>query len=365
MVLAGPAMRGTFVLASAALVLLTPALALATADFVYFEQTSSTVCSGCDPFVASLTVDPAQTYALHYKIGYQSYTNQVGVYYTTDGTAPSGSFGTPSGTSQFGQPSYAYTYPDTGGTVDIVADALPAQPAGTTVKFILSAWYTPGASSGPEVFANSSSSSPCTSSTCCTSSSCATVYSYTVSTPLPDAGADAASEAGADAEIEAAADGATEVGSEAGAPDAGVEAAVDAGADAETDASTDAGADSGVTVDAGQDAGTDAAAAADTGAPHDAAGSDAPVADTGSTTGQDATMMSEAGGEDSSMGGSPDATVSVDASSDASEPNFAIPGNDNGCGCSLPGGPADFAGGAVGLYALLALVARARGRRRK
>jgi len=336
-------MRGTIVLASAALVLLTPALARATADFVYFEQTSNPVCTGCDPFVASLTVDPAQTYALHYKIGYQTYTNQVGVYYTTDGTAPAGSYGTPSGTSQFGQPSYAYTYVDTGGTVDIVADTIPAQPAGTTVKFILSAWYTPGASSGPEAFANSSSSSPCTSSTCCTSSSCAMVFSYTVSTPTPDAGADAASEAGVDAEIEAAAD---------------------AGVDAETDASAEASVDSGGTADAGGDAGTDGAVAADTGAPADAR-SDAPVADTGSMTGQDATMMSEAGGADSSMGGSPDATASVDSSDDASEPNFAIPGNDNGCGCSLPGGPADVAGGALGLYALLALAGRARLRARR
>jgi hypothetical protein len=342
-------MRGTIVLASAALVLLTPALAMATADFVYFEQTSNPVCTGCDPFVASLTVDPAQTYALHYKIGYQTYTNQVGVYYTTDGTAPAGSYGTPSGTSQFGQPSYAYTYVDTGGTVDIVADTIPAQPAGTTVKFILSAWYTPGASSGPEVFANSSSSSPCTSSTCCTSSSCAMVFSYTVSTPLPDAGADAASEAGVDAEIEAAADAAAEVGSEAGAPDAGAEAAADAGVDAETDASAEASVDSGGSADASPDAGTDGAVAADT----------------GSMTGQDATMMSEAGGADSSMGGSPDATASVDSSDDASEPNFAIPGNDNGCGCSLPGGPADVAGGALGLYALLALAGRARLRARR
>ena len=106
------------------------------------------------------------------------------------------------------------------------------------------------------------------------------------------------------------------------------------------------------------------AVAADTGAPADAR-ADAPVADTGSMTGQDATMMSEAGGADSSMGGSPDATASVDSSDDASEPNFAIPGNDNGCGCSLPGGPADVAGGALGLYALLALAGRARLRARR
>lgn len=347
-------MRGITGLAAAAIVLLTPALASATANYVYHEQTTNVTGGSCPVYLTTPAPGPSDTYGLAYKIEYQTYTDTTVVYYTTDGSMPGGSYGVATGTSQVLTSAYACTFVFGATTTDVATATIPAQAAGTTVSYIVSAWHTPtGGGGGPEVFANSGTCSGCTP---CEMSSCATVFSYTVATPPSDAGAEAAAEAGVDAEADAGVEAAAEASVEAGPPDAGAEAASDASADAGNDAEADAGVDAG--VDAGEDAGHDSGAMVDAG--HDAGADAAMAADTGSP-GQDAAMMADA---------SMDSTVSGEASDDASEdayggPNFALPGDNNGCGCSLPGAPGDLAGGAAGLYALLALVARVRSRRRR
>jgi hypothetical protein len=164
-VLAGPAMRGTFVLASAALVLLTPALAGATANYVYHEQTTNVPGGTCPAYLTDPAPGPTDAYGLAFKIEYQFYTDNADVYYTTDGSTPAGAFGVPSGTTQELNASYACTFASGSNTVDVATASIPSQPAGTVVNYVVSGWHTGG---GPEVFGNSGS---------CNASTCATVFS--------------------------------------------------------------------------------------------------------------------------------------------------------------------------------------------
>ena len=122
-----------------------------------------------------------EAYALRFKIEFQFFTNQVRVYYTTDGSTPAGSFGTATSlTTQVATASYVAFYSDQTQAcqiVDIAAASIPPQPAGTTVKYIIGVWHSGG---GPEVFANSGT---CTGCFTCTISTCATVFDYSVVSP--------------------------------------------------------------------------------------------------------------------------------------------------------------------------------------
>ncbi|HEX8458458.1 MAG TPA: lamin tail domain-containing protein [Pyrinomonadaceae bacterium] len=199
-------------LAAAMLMCLCSQSALATANYVYHEQTGNPVAnpdrdapaSQCAPNPAKgvyvsntdrvgslgdgFQIYSPESYTLRFKVEYQFFTTQVRVYYTTDGSTPAGSFGTPSGTTQVVTASYTNTYRDCGQsdqTVDIVTATIPAQPAGTTVKYIVSAWHEGG---GEEVFGNSAGPGCVNCGFSCTTSGCATQFSYTVvaapSTPL-------------------------------------------------------------------------------------------------------------------------------------------------------------------------------------
>jgi len=147
-----------------------PQVALATANYVYHERTvNDPGCGG--QYVTTLTPNSAQPHPLRWKIEYQFYTDNTRVYYTTDGSTPSGALGTPTGTTTVLTGSYTCTFGSP--VVDVASATIPAQPAGTVVKYIISAWHSGG---GPEIFANSGEfSSPFTTSTA------ATVFTYTVS----------------------------------------------------------------------------------------------------------------------------------------------------------------------------------------
>ncbi|HEY0171386.1 MAG TPA: lamin tail domain-containing protein [Pyrinomonadaceae bacterium] len=192
-------------LAACAFVCLCPADAAATANYVYHGQTANFVATptcpsggtdtACGRYVentdrggaAGFQIYSPETYTLHFKVEFQFFTNQARVYYTTDGSNPSGSFGTPFGTTQVATASYTCTYSDqTQGCqiVDVLTGVIPAQPAGTTVKYILGAWHSGG---GPEVFANSGTCPSCFSCTDSTTG-CASTFQYNVvaapATPL-------------------------------------------------------------------------------------------------------------------------------------------------------------------------------------
>lgn len=153
----------------------------ATANYVYHEKTENFVngSSGTKYFVTSgshgTTPWSTDTVTISFKVEYQFGTNQVRLYYTTDGSTPSGSFGTGSGTTTVLTCSYNGTFGSP--VVDIVTcPTIPAQTKGTTVKYIVSAWDSGG---GDEYFANSGSCGGCGSS----GSGAATVFSYTTLGP--------------------------------------------------------------------------------------------------------------------------------------------------------------------------------------
>jgi hypothetical protein len=187
-------------------------LSIQSANFVYHEQTNNFVatptCSpaggtdtSCGRFVentdrsgsAGFQIFSPETYTLHFKIEFQFFTNQVRVYYTTDGTQPCGSFGvvgnvtqpnnTPCGasnTTQVSVASYTCTYSDQTQScqvVEVATGTIPPQLAGTTVRYIVSAWHSGG---GSEVFGNSGTCGGCFSAT---NSSDATNFQYNVIAP--------------------------------------------------------------------------------------------------------------------------------------------------------------------------------------
>src|SRR5437762_4947070 len=153
-------------------------LAFGTANYVYHERTGNNPGCGTVAYAPILNPTSAQAYDVRFKVEYQFYTDSLRVYYTTDGSAPSGTKGTPSGTTQVATGSYLCTFAS-GGTVDICGATIPAQPAGTIVKYIIGAWHSGG---GDEVFANSGPCCPPYAS----DSSQATLFQYTVaSTTTP------------------------------------------------------------------------------------------------------------------------------------------------------------------------------------
>jgi hypothetical protein len=85
--------------------------AAATANYVYHEQSNNFAAtptcpsngtdSACGHYVENADRDGAagfqiystESYTLRFKVEFQNHTNEVRVYYTTDGSAPCGAFG--------------------------------------------------------------------------------------------------------------------------------------------------------------------------------------------------------------------------------------------------------------------------------
>lgn len=151
----------------------------ATADYVYHSGGTDAIKtmngnsqSGCPYSYLQFTSSGASRSAIvRWKIQYVDYTTNSWLYYTTDGSTPSGSSGAGSGTTQVQSGSYfcRFTDDNSNSTQVVSATVGPFAP-GTTVKYIIGAQYVCNGC-GPEVFANSSN---------CNSSSCATVFSFTV-----------------------------------------------------------------------------------------------------------------------------------------------------------------------------------------
>jgi hypothetical protein len=151
---------------------------LATATYVYHDKSTNTITgavSGTYPqpyFSTSgghgTTPWSTDTVTVRFKVEYQSLTNEVYLYYTTDGTDPFGANGASGGSIPAVPCTYEGTFLDNNGTktVDVAKCDIPAQVAGTTVKYIVSALDT---NTWTEVFANNGSAA-----------GAATVFSYLV-----------------------------------------------------------------------------------------------------------------------------------------------------------------------------------------
>src|SRR5213593_2724240 len=160
---------------------LLPLRSFATANFVYHERSTTDVhqgaphtCGGPVPYVTILNPTASQAYELRFKVEYQFSTDRLRVYYTTEGSSPTGALGVAFGTTLVVSGAYECTFTFDMNTIDIAKATIPPQPAGTVVKYIVSAWHSGG---GPEIFANSGTCMTCTPAD---DSSEATVFQYTV-----------------------------------------------------------------------------------------------------------------------------------------------------------------------------------------
>lgn len=154
--------------------------AQATANYVYHDP--GQLGPGCASGGYRQPLDPQAAQAVHIylKAEYTGYTNMACLLFTTDGTDPSGAHCNATGTSQAVAANFACTATENG-DVDVYLASLPAQPAGTTVKYIVSAWHSDG---GDEIFANSGTCTDCGN---CTTSSCANIFSLQIPV-IADAG---------------------------------------------------------------------------------------------------------------------------------------------------------------------------------
>src|SRR5215475_2699720 len=98
--------RPPFAKALAIVTAVLPLHVFATANFVYHERSTTDVhqaapntCIGAVPYVTILTPTAAQAHELRYKVEYQFSTDRLRVYYTTDGSSPSGALGVAAGTT--------------------------------------------------------------------------------------------------------------------------------------------------------------------------------------------------------------------------------------------------------------------------
>jgi len=148
----------------------------AEANYVYHEASTNTIGTGTLKFRDVFTPDRTQSVKIGFKIEFQFFWNQARIYYTTDGSNPSGAFGVGLGTTQVLSAVFDHNFGSP--VVDAVFATIPTQPAGTTVKYIVSAWDSGG---GDEIFGNGCGNAPRTfCSTDNKLASNATIFSYTV-----------------------------------------------------------------------------------------------------------------------------------------------------------------------------------------
>ena len=153
------------------------------ANYVHHKATTDSIGLTSLRFRDVMIPNRTQSVKIGFKIEYENYWNQARVYYTTDGSTPSGSFGVGNGTTQVITAIWDHKFPLQGSNpiinVDVVYGIIPPQPAGTVVKYIVSAWHSGG---DDEIFGDGCGNAP---RTFCGSdnrlSSQATVFQYTVS----------------------------------------------------------------------------------------------------------------------------------------------------------------------------------------
>ena len=131
--------------------------------------TPDTTCAGVLPFVDILAPFATQAVTIRFQIELNGLSDNARVYYTTDGSDPEGSLGAPFGSTLVASASYECIFTNGGNAIDVVVATIPAQPAPTTVRYIVSAWDS--ATDGLEIFGVGGTA---------TSPFEATVFSYTV-----------------------------------------------------------------------------------------------------------------------------------------------------------------------------------------
>jgi hypothetical protein len=140
----------------------------------YHERSTAATGCGTVRYLSNVQPAPIDTLRIGFKVQQQLNTGQAAIYYTTDGSNPSGSLGLGTGATQVAQAlpgcsSNGYT---------AVEGLIPPQPAGTIVKYIFSVWN----SNNFEVFGNSEICGGCVPITTSTN---AKQFMYSVQGVLP------------------------------------------------------------------------------------------------------------------------------------------------------------------------------------
>jgi hypothetical protein len=141
------------------------------ANYVYHEASTNTIGLTALQFRDRMVPNRTQSVKIGFKIEWEGYWNQARIYYTTDGTNPSGAFGVGAGTTQVLTTTWDHKFGSP--MVDAVFGTIPALPTGTTVKYIVSAWHSGG---GDEIFGNGCGNCAIEKRP----ASSATIFSYTV-----------------------------------------------------------------------------------------------------------------------------------------------------------------------------------------
>jgi len=158
------------------------ASAEAAANRVEHQQNLNLTGGTCGNYLDRLIPNSTQDYTLRFTVEFAGNTQQARVYYTIDGSTPTGGFGIATGSTAVLTGAYSCTFFDLsqGQNVDVVTATIPVEPGGTVVKYVVSAWNTVG--TPIEIFGNSGTCATCTA---CMNTLCADLFQYTVLTATP------------------------------------------------------------------------------------------------------------------------------------------------------------------------------------
>lgn len=146
---------------------------------INFSQTTETL-QVCGPYVNPVDPTPSQDYTLKFAVP-RGLADRGRVYYTADGTDPRGARGEPLGTTRVVEVTSTCVFGKA--IYDVFTATIPAQPVGTTVRFVLSVRTASGATVHVEELERflGSGDAACA----CTGDTCARVFVYTVLDPGP------------------------------------------------------------------------------------------------------------------------------------------------------------------------------------
>lgn len=120
-----------------------------TATYVYHDPEANRDIGGAQ-FSPQPALAAGQPITIKVKTGYQFQVDNLRLYYTTDGSAPEGSGGEPAGTTQVVVMSYQEAgNPDGSNVTDWWTGNIPAQTAGTVIRYKVGAFKSNGASVFP------------------------------------------------------------------------------------------------------------------------------------------------------------------------------------------------------------------------
>src|SRR3970282_385739 len=114
-----------------------------------------------------------ETVSIWARVGYSFFWNAAAIYYNTNGSEPTGAFGTATNGSAVTM-SWVRNEPAAPNNIDWLRGTIPAQSYGTPVRYKIGVWHSGG---GIEVFANNTG---CSDNVCDSNPQIQTVFDYTV-----------------------------------------------------------------------------------------------------------------------------------------------------------------------------------------